>query len=45
MKPKLSEKDISAIEKALQKGGKTEANIKVENGQIVVLQIDKKKIN
>lgn len=43
--PELSEKDIAAINKVLKQSGKTEANVHIEGGKIVVIQIDKKKIN
>lgn len=41
---KLSQENVSAIEKALARGGRTEAVVKVENGKIVVLLVEKKKI-
>lgn len=44
MKYELSGKDISAIERALNKGGRTEALVKAENGKIVVLLLEKKRI-
>jgi hypothetical protein len=44
LKITLSEKDKQAIEKAINASGKTEALVKAENGKIVVLQVEKKKI-
>lgn len=44
MKHKLTEKEITAIERALNKPGATETAVKIENGKIVVLQVEKKKI-
>lgn len=45
MKYKLSEENVAAIEKALNYPGITEATVKVENGEIVILMIEKKKIS
>lgn len=45
MKHKLDEASISAIEKAVNRAGVTEAVVKVEQGKIVVLQVEKKKIS
>lgn len=42
MQIKLTEKDISAIEKTLNLAGRTEAWVKVENGKVVVVQVKKK---
>lgn len=42
MRIKLTEKDVSAIEKTLNLAGRTEAWVKVENGKVVVLQVKKK---
>lgn len=44
MKYVLSEREIAAIEKAINKAGATEAVVKVEKGQVVVLQTEKRKI-
>lgn len=44
MSYKLSEKEIAAIEKALNKSGRTEALVKAENGNITVILLEKKKI-
>lgn len=44
MRYTLSEKEIAAIEKVLNKAGATEAVVKVERGQIVVLLAEKKKV-
>lgn len=40
----LTAKDIMAIEKALNVSGATEVTVKVEQGRVVVLAIQKKKI-
>lgn len=45
MPVKLSSKDIAAIEEAINKKGRTEANVKKEDGKIVVVEVTKKKIN
>lgn len=42
---KLTAKDYEAIEKALNQRGATEVVVKVEKGQLVLLQVEKKKIN
>lgn len=44
MKQKLSEKDIENIEKALNKNGVPRVEVKVENGKVVVLQVEAKKV-
>lgn len=41
----LSEKDISAIQHVLNRSGRTEAWVKVENGKVVVIQIERKVVN
>ncbi len=41
----ISHKEIEAIEKAISKGGRTEAVVKVEDGKIVVLMVERKKIS
>lgn len=41
----LTEKDIRAIEKAVNHPGKTEATVKVENNRLTVLLVEKKKIS
>ena len=40
----LTAKEIVAIEKALSKPGATEVIVKVEQGRIVVLAVEKKRI-
>ena len=40
----LTEKEVVAIEKVLNKSGPTEAIVKIENGAVVVLQTEKKRI-
>ncbi|WP_298069879.1 hypothetical protein [uncultured Mailhella sp.] len=44
MKYQISEKDKAAIEKAINRAGATEAVVKVEKGDVVVLMVEKKKI-
>ena len=44
MKRLLSEKNIEAIEKSLNRSGAARVEVKVEHGQIVVLQLDAKKV-
>lgn len=44
MKYRLSEQNVEAIEKVVNQSGYKEAAVKVENGKIVVLQVEKKKI-
>lgn len=41
---KLTAKDVAAIEKALSRGGASEATVKIEQGRVVVLAVEKKKI-
>jgi len=41
----LSQKAIEAIEKAISKGGRTEAVVRIEDGKAVVLQVERKKIS
>lgn len=41
---KLSEKAIAAIEEYLNKGGRKELVLKIENEKIVVLKTDRKRI-
>lgn len=44
MKKKLSEKEIEAIEKALNKNGAPRVEIKVEKGKVVVLQVEAREV-
>lgn len=44
MKVEITEKEKTAIEQSLSRRGISEVSIKVENGKIVVLQVEKKKI-
>lgn len=44
MKYVLTEKEIAAIEKALNKGGATEVMVKIEHCKVAVLTVEKKKI-
>lgn len=44
MKYSLTEKEIAAIEKALNKGGAAEVTVKIEHCKIAVLAVEKKKI-
>ena len=44
MARELTTKDIAAIEKALNVPGATEVTVKVEQGRVVVLAVQKKKI-
>ncbi len=41
----LTEKEVVAIEKAINKTGVSEAIVKVEKGEVVVLQAEKRKVN
>lgn len=41
----LSRREIEAIEKAISKGGRTEAVVRVEDSKIVVLLVERKKIS
>lgn len=45
MKYQISEKDKAAIEKAINHSGATEATVKIEKGEVVVLMVEKKKIS
>ena len=45
MKHRLTQADIEAIERGLNKSGAPTVEAKIENGKIVVLQIDKKVLN
>ena len=40
----LTEKEIAAIEKVLNMGGKKEVIIRVEGGQVAVVQAERKRI-
>ena len=40
----LTKREISAIEKVINRSGKTEVVVKVESGKPVVVQVEKKKI-
>lgn len=44
MKYALTEKEIAAIEKALNKGGATEVILKVEDKKVTLMSVEKKKI-
>ncbi len=44
MKHILTEKEIAAIEKVLNASGSEEAIVKIERGQVVVIECKKKKI-
>ena len=45
MKGEITEKEKAAIERGLnQGGGAPEVTVKVENGKVVVLKVEKKKI-
>ena len=44
MKVEITEKERAAIEQGLSRRGVSEVSVKVENGKIVVLQVEKKKI-
>ena len=44
MKYCLTEKEIAAIEKALNKGGAAEVMIRVEHSKVAVIEVSKKKI-
>ena len=45
MKVEITEKEKAAIEYGQNKGGKNEVRLRVVNGQIEVVLIEKKKIN
>lgn len=44
LKVEITEKEKAAIEQGLNKSGKTEVNLKVVNGKIEIVLIEKKKI-
>lgn len=44
MSVKLTPQQIEAIEKALNRGHASEATVKIEGKQVVVLQVDKKRV-
>ena len=44
MKVEITEREVAAIEQGLNKRGVSEVSVKVENGRIVILQVEKKKI-
>lgn len=44
MQIKLTEKEVSAIEKTLNRAGRTEAWVKVENGKVVIIRVERKKV-
>ena len=44
LKVEITEKEKAAIEQGLSRRGVSEVSVKVENGKIVVLQVEKKKI-
>ena len=44
LKIEITEKEKAAIEQGLSKKGVSEIAVKVENGKVVVLQVEKKKI-
>lgn len=44
MKHLLTSKEIAAIEKALNRPGATEVAVKIEQGRIIVLSVERKKI-
>lgn len=44
MQYRLSEKEIAAIEKIINKSGAAEAVVKIEQKQVAVLLVEKKKI-
>lgn len=44
LKIEITEKEKAAIEQGLSKRGVSEVAVKVENGKVVVLQVEKKKI-
>lgn len=45
MKYKLSQKDIETIEKSINRQGRSETTVKVENNQLLVMAVEKKKIS
>ena len=44
MKVEITEKEKAAIEQGLSRSGVFEVSVKVENGKVIVLQVEKKKI-
>lgn len=40
----LTEKEIKAIEKVINQRGKTEAVVRADDGKIVIIQVDRKKV-
>lgn len=44
LKVEITEKEKAAIEQGLSRRGVSEVAVKVENGKVVVLQVEKKKI-
>ena len=44
MKVEITEKEKTAIEQGLSKRGISEVSVKIENGKVVILQVEKKKI-
>ena len=44
MKAEITEKEKTAIEQGLNRRGVSEVSVKVENGRIAILQVEKKKI-
>ena len=44
LKVEIGEKEKAAIEYGLSRRGVSEVSVKVENGKVVVLQVEKKKI-
>lgn len=44
LKAEITEKEKAAIEQGLSSRGVSEVLIKIENGKVVVLQVEKKKI-
>lgn len=44
MKVEITEREKAAIEQGLSRRGVSEVSVKVENGKVVVLQVEKKKI-
>ena len=44
LKIEITEREKSAIERGLSKRGVSEVSVKIENGKVVVLQVEKKKI-
>lgn len=44
MSVKLTPQHVEAIEKALNRAHASEATVKIEGNQVVVLQVDKKRV-